>query len=125
MAATNIRINNRRTKIKLISFKVKMSAEFSAKILDFLRLMNICYQKEMSDKTSTSLICKECQSSICRMVQEGNPGLDCFTVYAKDRDQIYKYWYTAKVIPSLPNDPSEILRASGRTQNHTGNKDQL
>ena len=94
-----------------------MRTELSSKILDFLNLMDKCYKQEMNDLVKVSeqsSLCQKCNSGICKMIQENNPGLDCFKVYAKDRDQIYRYWFSAKVLTCLSNDSTKILRSVKR-----------
>ncbi len=81
------------------------------KILDFLSLMQQTYQKEREEQSferieelnadDASKKCDACHSQICKMVQECNAPLECWTSYVKHPELVYKYWMTGKVLPEL------------------------
>lgn len=91
------------------------------KILDFLQLMQGAYEKEQqdekleeqsfkiqeieedadADENPRGKKCGTCQSRICAMVQQCNHGLECWTVYLQNPEQVYKFWYTGRVLGEL------------------------
>jgi hypothetical protein len=91
--------------------KLPLEPPLATKILDFLRLMQLVYEKECleepkiieEEENPSQSICKKCNSRVCAMVQSSNPGLVCWQVYADHPDKVYKFWMSGKVLPELLN----------------------
>ncbi len=91
----------------------ELPVSLETKIVDFLGLMQKCYQKEMEEELSASKNeeideesddrkhCGGCGSSICDMIQKSNEGLKCWKVYVEEPHMVYRYWFTGKVLPLI------------------------
>ncbi len=98
-----------------------MSLSLETKILDFLQLMKQVYQREMDDaavvesdrdcRQSCSALekCEKCESSVCQMVRHNNEGLDCWLTYCDNPGEVYRYWFSGKVMNELKNSFSSVF----------------
>jgi hypothetical protein len=85
--------------------------KLSTQIVDFLSLMYQCYEREQNEEKEACREideeyeakekCRKCKSAICKMVQNNNEGLECWTVYTQDPWAIYRFWYSGKVLPLI------------------------
>lgn len=95
-------------------FLILKMATLANKITDFLSLMHQCYDKEMAETPKCQEInegedqmrCQNCLSAVCLMVQRCNKGLECWQLYLDDPYEIYRYWFTGKVLPLIKKNES-------------------